>query len=134
LHDLDFESLEDNHAIVKAMIVDEPDRLDAAIAQLPSFLHDKFTIVKSADFFLEFLNPNSNKGLAVKKLAESLNIPQEKVMCIGDAGNDRHMVKYAGLGVAMGNAMAETKEVADYITDTNDENGVANAIRKFVLC
>lgn len=134
LHEMDFSELEDDHAIVKAMIVDEPENLEAAIQQLPQHLHDKFTIVKSADYFLEFLNPRSNKGLAVKKLAETLNIPQEKVMCIGDAGNDRHMVSYAGLGVAMGNAMEETKEVADYITTTNDENGVANAIRKFVLC
>ncbi|MCE0492468.1 Cof-type HAD-IIB family hydrolase [Vibrio salinus] len=134
IHELDFSQLDDNHAIIKAMIVDEPELLDLAINQLPDSLHDKFTIVRSADCFLEFLNPKSNKGLAVQTLAETLKIPQERVMCIGDAGNDRHMVEYAGLGVAMGNAMEETKNVADYITDTNDQNGVAKAIRKFVLC
>ncbi|RQW63651.1 sugar-phosphatase [Vibrio viridaestus] len=133
LHEMDFGSLSDDHTIIKAMIVDEPQQLDEAIAQLPPELYEKYTIVKSADYFLEFLNPKSNKGLAVKKLAEALNIPQEQVMCIGDAGNDKHMVAYAGMGVAMGNAMEETKAVANYITGTNDENGVAQAINKFVL-
>lgn len=54
-------------------------------------------------------------------------------MCIGDAGNDIHMIKYAGLGVAMENAFSDTKKVADYITKTNEQNGVAHVINKFIL-
>jgi len=52
---------------------------------------------------------------------------------MGDAGNDYHMIKYAGLGVAMGNATDDIKAIADHITATNDEHGVAKAIQKFVL-
>ena len=54
-------------------------------------------------------------------------------MTFGDAGNDIHMIEYAGMGVAMGNAFDEIKEVANYITDSNEEDGVAKAIEKFVL-
>lgn len=52
---------------------------------------------------------------------------------MGDAENDHHMLKYAGLGIAMANAMEETKKIADYITESNDDHGVAKAIEKFVL-
>jgi hydroxymethylpyrimidine pyrophosphatase-like HAD family hydrolase len=55
-------------------------------------------------------------------------------MCCGDAPNDIGMIEYAGLGVAMGNAWGGTKEHADYVTASNDEDGVAKAIEKFVLC
>ena len=57
----------------------------------------------------------------------------EQVICMGDAGNDYHMIKYAGLGVAMGNATDDIKAIADHITASNDEHGVAKAIQKFVL-
>ena len=66
-------------------------------------------------------------------MAEKLGIKQEEVICIGDEENDRHMIEYAGLGVAMGNAVAGIKEIADYVTKTNDEDGVAHVIDKFVL-
>ena len=52
---------------------------------------------------------------------------------MGDAGNDLHMIEYAGMGIAMGNAFEEVKEAANYITDSNNEDGVATAIEKFVL-
>lgn len=74
-----------------------------------------------------------SKGNAIEFLADINNIPRERVMCIGDNENDISMLKYAGLGVAMGNAIEELKEVADYITDTNIEDGVAKALEKFVL-
>ncbi len=52
---------------------------------------------------------------------------------MGDAGNDHHMIEFAGLGVAMGNATEETKAIANYITDTNNNSGVAQVIEKFIL-
>ena len=54
-------------------------------------------------------------------------------MCLGDHENDRDMIEYAGLGVAMGNAIDSIKEIADFVTTTNDEDGVAVAVEKFVL-
>ena len=130
---IDFEELTDDEQIFKAMMIDEPELLSAAIKQLPEVLYTQFTVVQSAPYFLEFLNPNSNKGTGVKALANYLGITADKVICIGDAGNDSHMIKYAGLGVAMGNATDDVKEIADHITVSNDEHGVAKVIEEFVL-
>ncbi len=69
----------------------------------------------------------------MKALAEEYNIKREEVICIGDNENDLSMINYAGLGVAMGNAIDSLKEKADYITESNDKNGVAKVIYEFVL-
>ncbi|MFU0825856.1 MAG: hypothetical protein ACFWTK_12930 [Clostridium sp.] len=74
-----------------------------------------------------------SKGNAVKILAEFYGLKREEVICIGDGENDLSMIKYAGLGIAMGNAPDYVKKEADYITETNDEDGVAKAIEKFIL-
>ena len=74
-----------------------------------------------------------SKGNAVAYLADMLNITQEEVMCIGDSENDLSMINYAGIGVAMGNGLDMVKEAADFVTDTNDNSGVAKAINHFVL-
>ncbi|NAW69340.1 sugar-phosphatase [Vibrio sp. V27_P1S3P104] len=131
--EMDFEQLSDDHPIIKAMMVAEPPVLTAAIRQLPSSLHQDYTIVQSAAFFLEFLNPKSNKGIGVKAIADHLGIDAKEVICMGDAENDHHMLQYAGLGIAMANAMEETKRIADHITLSNDEDGVAVAIEQFAL-
>ncbi|EMW7171094.1 sugar-phosphatase [Vibrio fluvialis] len=131
--EMDFEQLEDDHPIIKAMIVAEPELLTRTITSLPADLHQQYTIVQSAPFFLEFLNTQSNKGVGVKAIADHLNIPASQVICMGDAENDHHMLQYAGMGIAMANAMEETKRIADYITLSNDEDGVATAIEKFAL-
>ncbi|MBC8059366.1 MAG: sugar-phosphatase [Clostridiaceae bacterium] len=126
-------NMKENFSLIKIMFIDEPEILSKAIDKLPKELYDKYTIVRSAPFFLEFLNINANKGLGVESLAKSLNIKQEEVICIGDAGNDTHMVEYAGLGVAMENAFPELKEVANYITLSNENHGVAHVIDKFIF-
>ncbi|WP_105902030.1 sugar-phosphatase [Vibrio gangliei] len=133
LTELPFENLADDDAILKVMMVEQEDKLTHAIERIPAELHDKFTIVRSAPFFLEFMNPTSDKGSGVASLAEHLGIEASQVMTLGDAGNDHHMLEYAGLGVAMGNATEATKKIADYVTDTNENSGVAQAIEKFVL-
>ena len=88
---------------------------------------------KSAPFFLEFTNKEVDKGLGLKKLGEYLNIKSDEMIACGDAGNDVSMVKYAGLGVAMENATEDVKKVANYITSTNDEDGIVKVIQKFIL-
>jgi Cof subfamily protein (haloacid dehalogenase superfamily) len=119
--------------ILKVMFIDDPKIIDEVIEKIPETVSSKYTIVRSEPFFLEFLHKSVNKGAGVEALAQNLNIKQEEVICIGDAGNDIHMVKYAGLGVAMGNAFPELKRVANFITKTNDQNGVAHVINKFIL-
>jgi len=83
--------------------------------------------------FLEMSDTTVNKGAALEFLAQKHGIKREEIMAIGDSLNDLEMIRYAGLGVAMGNARSEVKKEADYITGTNNEEGVAAAIEKFVL-
>lgn len=130
---VDFNNLDKDTTIVKIMFIDEPEHLSQVIAKLPSEVYEKYSVLRSAPYFLEFLDKNVNKGAGVELLAKELDIKPEEVICVGDAGNDIHMLQYAGLGVAMGNAFPEVKEIADYITLTNEDDGVAHVIDEFVL-
>lgn len=91
------------------------------------------TIASSFKTNLEIGGPNTSKKSALEELLSRLNLEPENLMCCGDAPNDIQMIEFAGLGVAMGNAWGGTKDHADYVTATNDEDGVALAIEKFVL-
>lgn len=122
-----------NISIPKIMFVNHPDKLNRTIEELPKSLNKQYTIVQSAPYFLEFVHPSASKGNAVKMLAEQLGIKQEETMTIGDNGNDLSMIRYAGCGVAMGNAIPEVKAAADFQTRSNNESGVAYAIRKLAL-
>ena len=83
--------------------------------------------------FLEIVNAQVNKGEALRFVAEHFGVKREEVMAIGDSNNDIAMVEYAGLGVAMGNASPRVKEAADVMTKSNQEDGVAEAIKKYIL-
>ncbi|MBI1277287.1 MAG: Cof-type HAD-IIB family hydrolase [Anaerolineaceae bacterium] len=82
---------------------------------------------------LELLPTNASKGTALKVLLKEMGIPASQTMTIGDGENDIEMLEVAGLGVAMGNANAHVKSVANVTTKTNDEDGVAEAVEKYVL-
>ena len=130
---MDENEINDDITFCKIMIVDEPEKLEEVIENIPSELYEKYTIVRSAPFFLEFLNKCANKGTALTALCDAIDIPISKSIAVGDEENDQHMIKLAGLGVAMGNARQSIKEIADYITTTNNEHGVARVIDKFIL-
>lgn len=82
---------------------------------------------------IEITKKGVSKGHAVKQLAQYYNITREEIIAIGDSENDITMLEYAGLGVAMGNALDRVKQKADYVTDTNDYDGVAKVIEKYVV-
>lgn len=82
---------------------------------------------------IEAMGKNVSKGEALKELCKGLNIKPEEVITIGDSENDLSMFEFAGLGVAMGNGDTAIKEKADYITETNDMDGVAKIIESFIL-
>lgn len=130
---VDFDSVGENEKVIKIMFVDEPSILDEAIKKLPQEIYENYTVVKSAPFFLEFLNKKVDKWNSIKTLGAYLGITEDEIICMGDAGNDLGMVKNAGLGIAMDNAFDEVKAVAKYITKNNNDAGVAYAIEKFVL-
>lgn len=127
------EEIEDISEICKIMLIDHPEVLEEAVTKLPSWLYEKYNVVRSSPYFLEILPKGVGKGTGIKLLGEKLGIKREEIIAIGDAGNDLDMIKYAGLGVAMDNAFDFIKEEADFITKSNEEDGVAHVINKFIL-
>ncbi len=127
------DEMEPSLTFPKVMMIDRPELLDQAISQLPAEARERYTVMKSSPYFLEILDKRVNKGEGVKTLATKLGIPRENVMTLGDQENDIAMLEYAGLGVAMGNALESVKAVSQFVTKTNMEDGVAFAIEKFVL-
>lgn len=119
--------------ISKAMFVDHEEVISAIKDKVISRLGNRYYVVQSEPFFIEIMNKEASKGSALDSLANQLGLSSENVMAIGDQGNDLSMIQYAGLGVAMGNAIPEIKEVAQFETKTNAENGVAYAIQQYGL-
>jgi Cof subfamily protein (haloacid dehalogenase superfamily) len=83
--------------------------------------------------FVEIVHDNVTKKDALENLAKKSNIIREEILAIGDNLNDLEMIEYAGLGVAMGNAPKIVKEAADFVTRSNDEDGVRYVLEKFIL-
>ncbi len=89
-------------------------------------------VVKSMPFFCEICHPNGKKSNAVNFLKKYWNIKTEEVLTIGDQDNDIELLKAGGIKIAMGNATEGLKAVADYVTDSVNNNGFVKAIEKFV--
>lgn len=97
------------------------------------FAIENATITSSFINNLEVGGPNTSKKTALLWLTDQLGISTDELMCCGDAPNDQAMLELAGIGVAVANAWGGLKDHADYITESNDDDGVALAIEKFVL-
>lgn len=82
--------------------------------------------------YVEIINNNASKVNAVRLLIERYNIKREEIIAIGDNFNDKDMIEFAGIGIAMGNSPSEVKAVADFTTDTNNNNGVSKALKKII--
>ncbi|MNH80024.1 putative phosphatase [compost metagenome] len=117
----------------KMLIIDEPDYLDELIPIFRELLGDGVHITKSKPYFLEFMHKEGTKGAALTFLADHFGCDLSETIAIGDSWNDHEMLEAAGLGVAMGNAIAPLKELADYVTASNNDDGVKEVIEKFVL-
>jgi len=118
--------------ILKCIAIDTNlDKVKAAKEEIA--LLENLVAVSSLYDNFEIMTKNVSKGKAVKFLADFYNIRREEIICIGDNENDLSMIDYAGLGVAMGNSLEEIKSRADYVTTSNNEDGVAKAIGKFIV-
>lgn len=107
-----------------------------ALDELEKRLRDEFShlyITRSKPAYLEVLHPEATKGKALAAVAEYFGVKQDEVMAVGDSYNDLKMIRWAGLGVAMANAPSAVRKEADYVTCSNDENGVAEALGRWVL-
>jgi Cof subfamily protein (haloacid dehalogenase superfamily) len=91
------------------------------------------SVARSQPYYLDITHPLANKGDALSEIAKLLAIPLAEIAVIGDGGNDIAMFERSGLSIAMGNASPDVRRAADLVTDTNREEGVANAIERFIL-
>ena len=95
--------------------------------------HGFLNIFRSEPYFLEVMPMGIDKAASLSKLLQMLGLTADQMICCGDGFNDITMLEYAGLGVAMANAKNEVLAAADYVTASNDENGILQVIQKFVL-
>ncbi|WP_100488274.1 sugar-phosphatase [Sporolactobacillus pectinivorans] len=138
MHSLPFigasmERLPGDLKVNKVVFCTEQQLLDSAIQEIPESFREKYTLMKSRTILLEIMNRDVDKGRGLQALGKYLNIRAEEIMTLGDQENDLAMIRYAGTGVAMGNAIQKVKDAAQFVTKTNIEDGVAFAVEKFVL-
>ena len=116
----------------KCLMTADPEYL----VQVEKKLKDKYAgslnIFRSEPYFLEIMPKGIDKASVLQRFISYLGISREEIICCGDGYNDLTMIQYAGLGVAMANARPEVIEVADYVTASNDEDGIVQVIEKFI--
>ena len=101
--------------------------------RLVAQLDTQMSLYRSAGFFLECVPLGIDKAHSIERLLQLVGITREEIIACGDGYNDQSMISYAGLGVAMANAPKDIQDTADYITYSNEEDGVAHVIDKFIL-
>ncbi|MBP5365016.1 MAG: HAD family phosphatase [Bacteroidales bacterium] len=116
----------------KCLMVADPDYL-SGVEPIVRERFPQLDVYKSSPFFLEIVTKGIDKANVLADLVGRLGLSADNVAAFGDGHNDIGMVRYAGLGVAMANGCDEIKQVADFVSTTNDECGVAYAIEKFGL-
>jgi Cof subfamily protein (haloacid dehalogenase superfamily) len=118
----------------KLLIPGDPMLLAPLESILRTYLGRDITLFTSKPYMLEILPPETNKGTALARVAETLGIHKDEVLAIGDSMNDEAMLRWAGLGVAMVNGDERIKSLADLVTDrSNDDDGVAEVIDRYLL-
>jgi Cof subfamily protein (haloacid dehalogenase superfamily) len=120
--------------VVKIVGVSDDDdlvaRSEAAVQQQ---FGSRVSAARSQPYYLDVTNPTANKGVVIERLAEHFKISLEQIATLGDQPNDVLMFERSGLSIAMGNASADVQGHADYVTDSDDDEGFAKAIEHVVL-
>jgi Cof subfamily protein (haloacid dehalogenase superfamily) len=114
-------------------VSDDLDKVAACEKLAQQKLGDRASAARSQPYYLDVTNPEANKGGVVLMLAKLRNIRPEEIATIGDMPNDVLMFKKSGLSIAMGNSSDEVKSQASEVTDSNQDEGFAKAVRKFIL-
>ena len=109
------------------------ERLAQCEREVRAPLADQATVARSQSYYLDVTHPLANKGIALSEIARLLVVPLAEIAVIGDGGNDVAMFERSGLSIAMGNASPEVRQAADFVTDSNRDDGFANAVDRFIL-
>jgi Cof subfamily protein (haloacid dehalogenase superfamily) len=121
------------HAVKIVGISDDLDRVAACEKKAQKELGDRASAARSQPYYLDVTHPQANKGAVVTALAKKLDIPPEQIATLGDQPNDVLMFRKSGFSIAMGNASDEVKAQASAVTDSNENEGFAKAMEKFIL-
>lgn len=121
------------YPVNKCLIVGDPDPLHQLEIKLKKELEGRMDVYRSADYFLECVPLGIDKARSLDRLITTLGITKEEVIACGDGYNDLSMINFSGLGVAMSNAADDIKAQADYVTLSNEEDGIAHVVDKFIL-
>jgi Cof subfamily protein (haloacid dehalogenase superfamily) len=113
------------------MVMSEASNIQQIQQHLRTAYNGRLNIYPSKPTYLEVMDPGGSKSNAIRWLIHRMNIDRSEVIAMGDNFNDREMIEFAGMGVAMGNAPDEIKSIANYVTDTNNNDGVRLALEKF---
>jgi len=121
------------HAVKIVGISDDIELVAASEKVVQNALGEKASAARSQPYYLDVTHPLANKGTVVATLSKLLNFPPEQIVTIGDMPNDVLMFRKSGFSIAMGNSSDQVKGQASAVTDSNENEGFANAMRKFVL-
>ena len=116
----------------KLLLTGEPAVIANAKAELTQMFRGLLNIYCSEPYFLEIMPQNIDKAYSLEKLLHSIGLTADDMICCGDGYNDITMIEYAGLGVAMANAQPLIRDKADFITKSNDEDGILFVINQFM--
>lgn len=119
--------------INKILAAGEPDEIDRYEKLISERYDGLLDVCKSAPYFLEIMPFGVTKGSMLPLLLQKLGLKREELAAFGDNYNDITMIGYAGLGVAMANADTNIQRVADYVCDSNDNDGIAKTFERFIL-
>ncbi len=117
----------------KMQILDTPENVNLLLAECKTEFGERLYVTQTQVEYIEFMNLQVSKGRALQALADQLDIPNGLIVTFGDGYNDESMMEIAGFRVAMGNSVDTIKAIADYTTDTNQNDGVALAVEKLLL-
>jgi len=130
---MDPKDLSEEMNLMKILYIGKEREVDVIDSAIPEHFRDDYYVVRSQDYLVEVMAKDTNKGIALAKLADHLGIRIEEVMALGDGENDYEMIQAAGLGVVMSNGTDNLKSIANEITLSNEEDGVAHAIEKWAF-
>jgi hypothetical protein len=121
------------HAVKIVGVCDDRDRVAVCEMKVQAEFGERASVTRSQPYYLDVTDRQANKGMVVATLAKNLNIPAAEIAALGDTSNDVLMFRESGFSIAMGNANAEVKSQASAVTDTNENDGFAQAMEKFIL-
>ncbi|WP_207694312.1 hypothetical protein DOK67_0002335 [Enterococcus sp. DIV0212c] len=116
----------------KILVAAQPEYLQENWQKILAPFKESVSGVFSAPMYFEFTDQGIDKANALEQTLKPLGIHPEHIISFGDGHNDLSLINYAGMGVAMGNAVDELKQVADHVTVSNNEDGIAQALAKFL--